>query len=133
MELSGVKISLETERKSRQDGKEQVECDAATKRNAQSHHKPQLTNDPAWTESPGGQDRVEAVLHKSSKELATVILLMPPIVMNSEMRVCSVKTKERSFSTLSLSTQDSDDGTIDGSLDEIEEELIGLQLLPKDE
>ena len=96
----------------------------------------QLTNEvnQVITESRDIQeDRVEAVLHKSSRELAAVLLLMPPIVSsnNKSWASLSMKTKD-SFDT-SFSTLDSDVDTIEDWLDEVEEELVGLQLLSQEE
>lgn len=96
----------------------------------------QLTNEvnQVTTESRDIQkDRVEAVLHKSSRELAAVLLLMPPIVRsnNKSWASLSMKTKD-SFDT-SFSTLDSDVDTIEDWLGEVEEELVGLQLLSEEE
>lgn len=74
------------------------------------------------------KDQVETVLREVSKEIAAVVLLMPPIpVRTDKADSTSIKTKD-SFDT-SFSTLDSDEGNTEEWIDELEEELVGLHLL----
>lgn len=79
------------------------------------------------------RERLESVLCDVSKEVATVMLLMPPIAISSgpETRTSSFKTKD-SFD-MSFSSIDTDENTVEDLLDGLEEELVGLCLLPKQE
>jgi hypothetical protein len=78
------------------------------------------------------KDQVETVLREVSKEIAAVMLLMPPIAVRKDKAdSTSIKTKD-SFD-MSFSTLDSDEWNTEEWADEPEEELVGLYLLQKEE
>lgn len=107
-----------------------VDTTTSEKKHDRSEKQKSAKPESSCQDSRAKEEKVEAVLRQASKEMAAVLLLMPPIA-SCEKTGGSVKTKD-SFDT-SFSSLDSDEETIEDWLDELEEELVGLHLLPQEE